>query len=112
MAARDERLDRIPEMHAAGMTYAQIAEELGVTESIVVSTGSALGITRHGWATTRKQIAELVEAGESDAEIAKKVNRKKSLVAARRVSMRSLNSKVKQKKHDERVAEMRKNSKN
>lgn len=99
-------------MHAAGMTYAQIAEELGVTESIVVSTGSALGITHHGWATTRKQIAELVEAGESDAEIAKKVNRKKSLVAARRVSMRSLNSKVKQKKHDERVAEMRKNSKN
>ena len=108
MAARDERLDRIPEMHAAGMTYTQIAEELGATESIVVSAGSALGITRHGWATTRKQIAELVEAGESDAEIAKKVNRKKSLVTARRTSMVSLNTKVKRKKHDERIAEMKK----
>lgn len=112
MADRDERLDRIPELHAAGLTYRQIADELGVKFETVVSAGSTLGLTRHGWSMTRKQIAELVEAGESDAEIAKKVNRKKSLVAARRVSMRSLNSKVKQKKHDERVAEMRKGSTN
>lgn len=108
MAARDERLDRIPEMHAAGMTYAQIAEELGVSENIVVSAGSALGITRHGWATTRRHIAELVEAGLSDAEIAKKTNRKKSLVTARRASMVSLNTKMKRQRHDERVAKLRK----
>ena len=95
-------------MHAAGMTYSQIAEELGVPLSIVVSAGSAHGITRHGWAMTRKQIADLVEEGLPDDEIAKKVNRKKSLVAARRASMVSINTRAKKKKHDERIAEIRK----
>lgn len=108
MADRDERLDRIPELHAAGLTYRQIAEELGVKFGTVASAGSTLGLTRHGWAMTRKRIAELAEAGVPDVEIAKKVNRKTSLVAARRASMRSINSKAKKKKHDERVAKMRK----
>lgn len=94
------------------MTYAQIAEELGVTVSVVVSVGSAHGITRQGWAATRKQIAELVAEGLSDEEIAKKVNRDRRTVGTRRASMVSLNSKVKKKKHDERVAEMRKRFKN
>lgn len=99
-------------MHAAGMTYKEIAKELGVTESLVVSVGSAHGIARQGWAATRKQIADLVAEGLSDVEIAEKMNLDRRTVGTRRASMVSLNSRVKKKKRDERVAEMRKGFKN
>lgn len=103
MASRDERLDNIPEMIASGMTYDEIAADLGVTKSTVASVASAHGFVRSRWAEARLKIAILTEQGLSSDEIAKELGCSVSLVRARWSSIPSISNKAKRQR---RLAEI------
>lgn len=98
MASRDERLDKIPEMIADGMTYRQIAESLRISMSTVAAAAGAFGTVRSSLIENRRKIAELTATGMSPAEIAKELGYSEGLVVERQKSIKAVVSRAKKER--------------
>lgn len=108
MASREEKLDQIPMMIASGMKYSEIAEELGMTKSQVVTIGAAFGSVRTLRAEMRVRIAELTAQGLNSQEIANELGCSVALIRSRWSSIPSISNKAKRKRRQAEIDARRK----